>query len=66
MRSDGLFCFSSICKFDSFKNPFATITSMPEFYFRFRRFILLVETKTTISMSYDVAAAQATENYGDE
>ena len=33
----------SICKFGSFKNPFSTITSLSEFYFRFRRFILLVQ-----------------------
>ena len=26
----GLFCFISTCKFDSFKNPFATITSLTE------------------------------------
>ena len=39
------FCFSSICKFGSFKNPFATIISLSEIYFRFRRFILLVQTK---------------------
>ena len=44
MGSDGLFCFSSICKFDSFKNPFAMITSLPEFYFRFRRYIYSVCT----------------------
>ena len=43
--SDGLFYFISICKFGSFKNPFATITSLYELYFRFRRFILLVEIK---------------------
>ena len=30
LRSDGCFCFSSICKFGSFKNPFVTITSLPE------------------------------------
>ena len=42
LESDGLFCFSSKCKFGSFKEPFATITSLPELYFRFRRFILLV------------------------
>ena len=36
LGSDGLFCFSSICKFDSFKNPFATITSLSELYFRFK------------------------------
>ena len=45
-------CFSSICKFGSFKNPFPTITSLPELYFRFRRFILLVQTKKVISMDY--------------
>ena len=38
-------CFSRICKFGSFKNPFATITSLSELYFWFRRFILLVQTK---------------------
>ena len=37
--------FISICKFGSFKNPFATITSLFELYFRSRRFILLVQTK---------------------
>ena len=51
MRSDGLFRFNSICKFGSFSNPFATITSLPELYFRFRRFILLVQTKKVIFMN---------------
>ena len=45
-------CFISICKFGSFKNPFATIFSLSELYFRIRRFILLVETKNVISMNY--------------
>ena len=44
--------FISICKFGSFKNPFAMITSLSEFYFRSRKFILLVQTKKVISMSY--------------
>ena len=44
LRSNVLF-FISICKFGSFKNPFATITSLSELYFRIRRFILLVEVK---------------------
>ena len=35
--------------FGSFKNPFATITSLSELYFRFR-FILLVQTKKVIPM----------------
>ena len=46
------FCFSSICKFGSFKNPFVMITSLSELYFRFRRFILLVQIKKVISMNY--------------
>ena len=29
----------------SFKNPFAVITSLSEILFRFRRFIMLVQTK---------------------
>ena len=60
LGSNGLFCFISICKFGSFKNPFATITSLSELYFRFRGFILLVQTKKVISMNY-MAAAQAAE-----
>ena len=43
--------FISICKFGSFKNPSATITSLSEFCFRFR-IILLVKTKKVISMNY--------------
>ena len=49
---DGPFCFISICKFHSFKNPLVTITNLPEFYFRFRRFILLVQTKIVICINY--------------
>ena len=30
LGTDGLFCFTSICKFGSFKNPFAMITSLSE------------------------------------
>ena len=40
-------------KFGSSKNLFAMITSLPELYFRFRRFTLLVQTKRVISMNYD-------------
>ena len=32
LGSNGFFCFSRICKFDSFKKPFATITSLSELY----------------------------------
>ena len=52
LGSDRLFCFSSICKFGSYKNAFATITSLSELYFRFRGFTLLVQTKKVISMNY--------------
>ena len=45
LGSGGLFCFSSIRKFGSFMNSFAMITSLSELYLRFRRFILLVQTK---------------------
>ena len=49
---DGLFYFIRICKFGCFKNPFATITSLPELYFRIRRFILFAQTKKVIFMNY--------------
>ena len=38
-------CFISTCNFGSFKNPFATITSLSELYFTIRRFIILVQKK---------------------
>ena len=59
------FCFSSMCKFGSFKILLATITSLYELYFRFRRIILLVQMKKVISMAM-AAAAQAAENHGDQ
>ena len=43
-----LFCFISTCKFGSFKNHSPTITSLFELYFRFRRFILLIQTKHSL------------------
>ena len=52
LGSNRLFCFISICKFGSSKNPFPTITSLSELYFRIRRFIFLVQTKKVISMNY--------------
>ena len=45
-------CFISICIFGNFKKTFARITSLPELYFRIRRFILLVQTKKVISLNY--------------
>ena len=53
--------FISICKFGSFRKPFATINSLSELYFRFRRFILLVQTKKVISVNYGGAQAKSME-----
>ena len=53
MGSEKLFCFSSICKFGSFKNPFSMITSLSELHFRFWRFTqMFVQMKKVISMNY--------------
>ena len=49
LRSDRLFSFISICKFGSFKNLFAMVTSLSELYFRFRRIIQLVQKKKVTS-----------------
>ena len=45
-------CFITICKIGIFKNPFVTITILFELFFRFKRFILLVQMKKIISMNY--------------
>ena len=45
-------CFISIRKFDSFKNPFASIDNLSKLHLTCRRSILLVQTKEVISMSY--------------
>ena len=45
LGSDGLFCVITVCKFGSFKNPFATNHCLSELYFSFKRFVLLVQTK---------------------
>ena len=50
-RGDVFFCYISICKFSNFRNLFATITSLPELNFRFRKFILFVQMKKVISMN---------------
>ena len=65
LGSNELYCFISICKFRSLKNPFATITSLSELYFRSTRFILLVQTKKSDFYKL-MAAAQSAENHGDE
>ena len=58
------FCFSSICKFGSFQNPFAMITSLSELCFRYRRIIVLVQLRKVISMNH--GRGQAAENHGNE
>ena len=50
--------FISICMYGSLKNPFATITSLSELYFRFTRVILLVQTKK-VSLSYGSSASSS-------
>ena len=57
-------CFISTCNFGSFKNPFATITSLSELYFTIRRFIILVQKKKWFL--WPMVAAQGAENNGDE
>ena len=52
LGSNAFVCFSSICKFGSFKNPFTAITSLFQLYFRLRNFTLLVQTKEIISANY--------------
>ena len=61
LESDAHFYFISICKFGSFKNPFASIISLSELYLRF---ILLVQTKRWFL--WTMKAAQAAEKHGDE
>ena len=46
------------------QEPFQTVTSLFGLYFRFRRFILLVQTKKLFLGT--MAVAQAAENHGDE
>ena len=45
-------CFISLSKSDSLNNLFATITTLSELHSRCRRFMLLVQTKELVSMSY--------------
>ena len=52
LGNNGLFCFTTICKFGSIKNPFATITSLSEPDHKIRWFFWLVETKKVISVNY--------------
>ena len=58
LGSDRLFCFIGRCNFSSSKDPFSVVTSLSELYFRFRRFILLVQMKKVISMSSDSSTSR--------
>ena len=51
-KMDSFVLLAYASSFSSFKNPFATITSLSELYFRIRRFFSLVQTKKVISMNY--------------
>ena len=53
LGSDRLFCFGTICKYGSIRNPFVMIASLSEICLRFRRFFLLVQMKKVISVNYD-------------
>ena len=64
LGSDVFFCYISICKFGNFKNLFATITSLPELNFRFRKFILFAQMKKLFL--WTMATRQVAENYGDK
>ena len=56
--------FISIGKFGNLKSTFATVVSLSELYFRFRRFFLLVQTKKR--SLWTMAAAQAAKNHEEE
>ena len=57
------FCFISICKFGSFKTPFAGITSLPELYIGLIDSVGINEKKWFL---WDMEAAQAAGNHGNE
>ena len=46
LESNRLFCFISTCKFGSFKNPFATITSLFGLYFRIKIYPFVTNKKS--------------------
>ena len=64
LETDVFFCFISISQFGSFKNPFLKISSLSELYFRFRRLIMMVQTKNWFL--WTMVVIQAAENHGDE
>ena len=52
LGSNWLFCFISICKFGSFKNPFATITSLSKLTLEAEDLSFWSKMKKMISMNY--------------
>ena len=53
------FCTIFFCEMQvwQLQEPFETITSLSELYFRTRRFIFLVQTKKVICMNYETSAS---------
>ena len=51
-KTDSFVLLAYAGSFGRFKNPFATIISLSELYFTFRKFILFVQTRKVISMNY--------------
>ena len=52
LGSDGLFCFTGIAEFGSYKNPFATITSLSELYLDSEDLRCWYKQKKVISLNY--------------
>ena len=65
LESNALFCFISICKLGSFKNPLVTITSLSELYYRTRRFILLVQTKKVNPLTKFTSSSSSSTKFKD-
>ena len=65
LGSDRLFCFISICKVGSSKNPSALFTSLSELSFKIQK-IYSVGTNEKSDFYKTMAAAQAAENHADE
>ena len=60
-------CFISICKFASFKNPFATITRLSELSFRFRRDLFCwYQSKKWFLWTISIACAHAITDINQE
>ena len=65
LGSNGVFCFSSIYKFGSFKNRFAMITGLSELYFRSKKDLSFWHKRKKWFL-WTIEATQEAENHGDE